>query len=111
MNKLIASSPDIIYFNITVSSLLFIVGGNGTLLLSLMDSWGNLIDPLMNNLPFLGTRLLRVQDINGALYSGGCDLNYVHPNGTTTNPYLFTFTLPNIAASYLASIPLIGKNN
>lgn len=74
-----------------------------------MDNFSNLVDPSINNLPFLGARLLRVQDVYGALYSGGCNLNYIHPNGPTTNPYLFTFTLPTIAASYFASIPLIGK--
>lgn len=100
---------DVIYFNITVSSPQLSVGGNGTLLLSLMDSWNNLVDPSMNNFPFLGARLLRVQDVNGPLYTGGCSLNYIHPNGTTTNPYLFTFTLPTVAAYYFASIPLIGK--
>lgn len=94
------------FSNITSSAQNYSVGTNGTLQLTLMDSYGNLVDPTTNNFPFTGASLIRQMDAYGGQFLGACNLVYAPLNGIIINPYLFTFTVPTIAAMYYAHIPV-----
>ena len=105
---MLTGPADVHFSNVSVPVQNYVVGSNGSLQLTVMDSWGNAVDPTTHNFPFQGGRLLRVPDLFGTRYSSGCNLNYSAPH-PTTNPYFFNFTLPTVAAWYYVSIPLFGK--
>lgn len=101
-NYLYVGPLDINVSNVTTSIYNFTVGSNGTLSLSLLDSYGNLIVPSPSFGKFDGSTLVKDDTM-------GATTLVLQDTSKNINPYVFTFNAPTIAGHYYARIPVVNK--